>query len=102
MAVDEIHKNDIGTTLKTTVKNGSSGVDISPATTKNIILGKPDKTLLTKAGSFTTDGTDGQLEYVTISGDLDQIGCWKIQAHVVTSSGEWKSDIGTFEVHKNI
>ena len=102
MAQNEIHKGDIGTTLKTTVKNASVVVDISAATTKNILLGKPDGTSLTKSGSFTTDGTDGDLEYATISGDLDQIGCWKLQAHIVTSSGEWKSDLSIFEVYKNI
>ncbi len=102
MAQDEIHKDDVGTTLKTILKNGSSIVDISSATTKNIILGKPDGTSETKSGSFTTNGTDGQLEYITIATDLDQCGWWKIQSYIVMASGEWKSDIGNFEVHKNI
>jgi len=102
MAENEIHVQDIGTILKTTVKNGTSVVDISSATTKSIILGKPDNTSSTKDGTFTTDGTDGQLQYTTITDDLDQIGWWKIQAHVVSSSGSWKSDIGNFEVHRNI
>lgn len=102
MAVNEIHFNDIGTTLKTVLKNGSSVVNISSATTKNIILGKPDGTSLTKSGVFTTDGTDGELEYVTIANDLNQCGWWKIQSYVVISSGNWSSDIGNFEVHRNI
>ncbi len=103
MASLEIHKLDIGTVLTTTIKDGTSIVDISGATTKDIILGKPDGTSLTNAGTFTTDGTDGKIYYTTILNDLDQIGWWKIQGYIVSSSGgEWRSDIGNFEVHKNI
>jgi hypothetical protein len=103
MAQDEIHIQDIGTVLTTTLKDGTSTVDISGATTKQIILGKPDGTSSIKTGSFTTDGTDGSMYYTTISGDLNQIGWWKIQGYIVSSAGsEWRSDIGNFEVHRNI
>jgi hypothetical protein len=103
MAVDEIHIHDIGTLLLTTIKDGTSVVDISGATTRQIILGKPDGTALTKSGTFTTDGTDGKLQYTTVSGDLNAIGWWKIQAYIVTSTGgEFRSDIENFEVHRNI
>lgn len=102
MSVDEIHRYDIGTDLVATIKDGTSVVDISGATTRQIILGKPDGTSLTKSGTFTTDGTDGKLQYTTISGDLNICGWWKIQAYIVSSSGEWRSDINNFEVHRNI
>lgn len=102
MASEEIHKNDIGITFKVTLKDGTTVVDISSASVKNIILGKPDGTKLTKAGSFTTDGTDGILQYNTISGDLDIIGIWDIQAQITLPSGSWKSDIASFDVFGNI
>ncbi len=103
MAVDEIHIHDIGTELVSTIKDGNAIVDISGATTKQIILGKPDGTSLIKSGVFTTDGTDGKLEYITVSGDINVIGWWKIQAYIVTSTGgEFRSDIENFEVHRNI
>ena len=38
MAANEIHLNDIGTQFLLTVKDGSSAVDISSATTKQIII----------------------------------------------------------------
>ncbi len=100
--IEEIHVSDIGTILRNTIKNDNVVVDISTATTKNILLKKPAGSLLTKAGVFTTDGTDGQLEYVTISGDLDESGVWQIQAYIVIGSGEWHSDIKEFSVFPNL
>ncbi len=102
MAADEIHMLDIGTVLTVTVKDGTSIVDISAATTHDIILGRPDCTSVTKTGTFTTDGSNGKIYYTTIANDLNQIGWWKIQAYIIGSSGTWKSDVGNFEVHKNI
>jgi hypothetical protein len=102
MAANEIHYNDIGTVLTITLKDGTSVVDISAATTYNIIFGKPDGTSVEQSGTFTTDGTDGKMYYTTVDGDLDQVGWWDIQAKIVDSSGTWRSDIGNFEVHANI
>jgi hypothetical protein len=101
MAANEIHVNDIGTVFTITLLDGTSTVGISTATTKNIIFGKPDGTSVIQTGTFTTDGTDGKLYYTSVSGDLDQCGFWKIQVHII-DSGAWRSDIGNFEVHKNI
>lgn len=101
--LEEIHKGDIGTVLEVTLKNGASIVDISGATTKEIKLKKPiTGTVLTKPGIFTTDGTDGKIRYITISGDLDEIGVWQVQAHVVLSTGDWHSDIKNMSVFDNV
>jgi hypothetical protein len=100
--VEEIHVGDIGTILEATIKNINTPVDISSATTKNILLKKPAGTVLTKAGVFTTDGTDGQLQYTTISGDLNEDGVWEIQAHVILPAGNWHSDIKKFSVFPNV
>ena len=49
MVKDEIHKNDIGTLFKLTVKDeDSSVVNLSSASTKEILIEKPDTTVLTK------------------------------------------------------
>ncbi len=102
MAANEIHKSDIGTVFEITIKDGSAVVDISGATTKNILFKPPTATLLTKAGVFSTDGTDGKIKYTTISGDLSESGVWQVQAHIVTPAGEWKSDIIKFSVYDNL
>jgi len=99
----EIHQNDIGTVFKVTVQNGSgTAVDVSGATTKQLIFRKPDGTNDTQSATFFTDGTDGILTYTTISGDIDTIGAWQIQANLVLASGTFLSDIAEFAVHENL
>jgi hypothetical protein len=82
--------------------DGVSVVDISTATTKQIIFRKPDKTLLEKTASFVIDGTDGKLKYTTIANDLDINGKWNLQVRVVLPTGDWHSDIYEFTVHANL
>ena len=99
----EIHKLDIGTVLRLTMLDCDGVVlPINDATIKEIILRKPDKTVVTKVAIFTTTGTDGQIEYITILDDLDQKGSWSIQGRIVTPSGEWKSSIAKFKVLDNL
>lgn len=103
MAANEIHKGDIGTIFEVTLKDDVAIVDVSSATTKEIFFRKPDgTTVLTKAAEFKTDGTDGIIQYTTILDDLDSVGGWKIQGHVILSTGEWKSDIASFKVYDNL
>ena len=79
--------DDYGITIQLTVKDSSGvAIDISSASTKDIILVKPTGVSLTKSGSFVTDGTDGKLKYTTIAGDIDVVGQWRIRAHVVTAT----------------
>jgi hypothetical protein len=54
---------DIGTTIRVTIQEGGSAVDVSGATTKQIYLRKPNTgDTYTKTAIFTTDGTNGQIE----------------------------------------
>lgn len=102
MAEGEIHVGDIGTVLRVTVQDDDEVVDLSTATIKIIYLEKPAGTKLTKTAVFTTDGSDGKIQYVTIAGDLDAAGWWKIQAHVTLPAGSWYSDWQPFRVHANL
>lgn len=102
MAVGEIHLSDIGTVFEVTIKDGSVVVDVSGATTKQIIFQKPDGTKITKAAVFTTDGVNGKIEYVSVSGDLDTVGTWQLQGRVVIAAGDFHTDLSEFEVHENI
>lgn len=102
MAANEIHVNDVGTNFLVTVTDGSSAVDISSATTKQLIIKKPSGTKLTKATAFTTDGTDGKMQYSIGSDDLDEAGSYKLQGKVVISDGTFYTDIHTFKVHRNL
>lgn len=102
MAKHEIHVGDVGTELICTIKDGDSAVDIS-AGSAVIRLRKPQTgTVVQKTAVFVSDGTDGQIKYVTVSGDLDEAGTWQIQAQVTISTNTWNSDVQNFEVHPNL
>lgn len=105
--VEQLHVGDYGTLIKVLVKdidsNGNAAAeDISAATTKNIILKKPSGTKLTKTGSFTTDGSDGYIQYRTVSGDIDTAGDWELQVYLVEPSGAWYTDIVKLKVYPNL
>ena len=97
-----IHKDDIGTVFLITFIEAGKAVDISGATTKDLIFRAPDSVVATKAGSFDSDGTDGKLKYTTVSGDIDEAGHWHIQGFIIMSSGEFKSSIEDFYVLPNL
>lgn len=102
MAAEEIHLNDIGTIFELTVKDGNVTLDISTAIAIEIIFKKPSGTVVTQTAAFQTDGTDGIMQYTTISGDLDETGGWKIQGRVQLPTGHWSSDTHSFKVYGNL
>tara|TARA_R100000008_G_scaffold86692_1_gene80945 strand:- start:119 stop:445 length:327 start_codon:yes stop_codon:yes gene_type:complete len=105
--VEEAHVNDIGTVFRVTVydttsSGGTTVADISGATTKTFTFKRPDGTTFDKTAVFTTDGSDGNIQYLTVDGDLNIAGTWHLQAYVVTSAGSWKTTAGTFKVYENL
>ena len=102
MAANEIHLNDIGTQFLLTIKDGSSAVDVSTASTKQIIIKKPSGTKITATATFSTDGSDGKIYYSTVADDLDETGSYKLQGKVIISDGTFYTDITTFKVHRNL
>jgi hypothetical protein len=100
----EIHKNDTNIEFRYTVKDEDENiVSLFGATTKQFIFKKPDGAILTKGGSFYTDGTDGILKYATVSGDLDVAGRWQSQLFLdFGESGNFHTDKIRFKVHDNI
>jgi hypothetical protein len=79
MPANEIHVNDIGTRFMLTVKDGSTAVDISGASTKQITIKKPSGTSITVVTAFDSDGTDGKMYYNTVADDLDEAGSFSIR-----------------------
>ena len=98
----EIHKDDVGTKLLVTVTDGGTAVDVSSASSLSIYIKKPDGTILTRTATKNTDGTDGKMYYVTVAGDLDAAGQYKLQGKVVLSGGTFYTSISTFKVHCNL
>lgn len=98
----EIHEGDIGTKLLITVTDDGSIVDISSASSLSIYIKKPSGTILTRTGVLETDGTDGKMYYITVAGDLDAAGNYKIQGKVVLPAGSYYTSTATFKVHCNL
>lgn len=99
----EIHKNDVGTSFRATAKDEDGTViNIASATVKKIIFKKPDGTKVEKNASLVNTGSDGLFEYVTVSGDLNLIGIWRVQGYVKIGTSEWNSDIPSFKVYDNL
>jgi len=94
-----IHKGDFATVFTATMKTSAGVViDISGATTKQILFRKPDATILTKTATFTTDGTDGKLTYTTISTDVDSVGIWSVQPKTFAAGNQLSGQKHVFEV----
>ncbi len=103
--IEEVQLNDIGTHFEAVIYDGpdsSSIVDVSLATTKQIVFQKSDRTVYIATAEFKTDGTDGIVRYVTVDGDLTPKGDWKLQARVKLPDGEWNSNILEFKVLDNL
>lgn len=104
MAANEVHLNDIGTIFELTMLDGTDIVDVSGALSMEIMFLKPTipATKVTKTAVFKTNGADGIIQYVTVDGDLDTLGKWKIQGKVQLNTGTWSSDISSFKVYDNL
>lgn len=89
--------------IRGTVKEDDVVVDVSTCTTKQMILRKPNGAVLTKTAVFDTDGIDGKLKYLTVSGDLDVAGSWSAQAYVIFPGGfDGRSEVERFWVNSNL
>lgn len=99
--IEEIRLGDVGTTFRGTIYDESDAVlDISSATTKQLLFKKPDGTVVPKTASFFTDGTDGKLQYTSVSGDINAIGRWQLEPYVITPQGEWHGSVAEFLVKR--
>jgi hypothetical protein len=79
-------QNDVGVTLRGTVKEAGIAVDVSLATVV-LVLTPPTGAPRYRPMVFQTDGTDGVVEYVTAIGDLDLVGLWYLQTRATFPSG---------------
>lgn len=96
--------NDIGTLLQITIIDAQTNLprDISSAIVLKLLLMKPSGALLEKAAEFVTDGTDGKIKYILVSGDLNEAGPWQIQGYIEIGSDELHSEIEEFTVEGNL
>jgi len=92
-----------GTAIELRFLDGNKIVPLQTATLKQIVLRKPDGTTkLTKTAVFTTDGSDGKIEYVTVAGDIDVAGMWEAEGYVETPEGGYPSSAFEFEAEDRL
>lgn len=94
--------DDIKVRLIVTIYEDDAVLNISTASSKSIIIRKPDGVIITATATFLTDGSDGKIYYDSVSGDLDTPGLYKIQGAIVINSGTYKSSIQMFRIDCNL
>jgi hypothetical protein len=93
---------DYGGIIRVTIKEDGAVKNISTATTKQFRFIRPDNVELPAVTAvFTTDGSDGKLQFTVTQGMLSKHGPWKIQALLTYASSYQQSKIDTFPVEKN-
>ena len=99
-----VHNGDVGTIFRLTIKDtAGAAIDVSTAVTKYIYFKNPAGTTLpAKTAAFTTDGTDGKIQYTTIAGDIDMVGTWHVQGYVETSLGKFWTEKDSFKVYSTL
>jgi hypothetical protein len=97
--IGTLNKNDIGVALRLTITEYGTPINLSAATVKKIKFRAPGAaSTIEKAATFTTDGSDGQVQCLTGAGDLDTIGTWKIQGYIELGTYKGHTTFGTFKV----
>lgn len=100
----EIRVGDTGVKFQLTLTDPSGNVmDVSLANSVTLLLEQPFN-LGVKSFTMTnvTDGKDGQVAYVTQTGDIAVAGNWRMQVKAQMPSGTIHSDVETFKVLKNL
>jgi hypothetical protein len=78
-----LHVGDIGTLLEYDVIEDGEPMPIGTADVLQLLLHKPDGTVLARdAALVTPGGEDGAMGYRTVAGDLDLAGSWQIQPYL--------------------
>ena len=98
----EFGKGDIGNILILTVLEDDVFKDISNATTKEYFIKRPNEIIVKVTVPFNTDGTDGKLKYVFVSGDLDFVGLYEVQVFLITPLWKGKSSSFLFTVRETL
>ncbi len=101
--------DDEGTIFRITIQecvvDVLTPVDVSTQSAMSFIFKKPGNSTLTKAAPpvvFTTDGTDGKIQYTTVTGDIDEAGVWCLQAEVTLPTGIFRTSIIKFDVEAKL
>ena len=94
---------DIGTVFRFTIQDQDCDiVNLVTQTELLVFFKRPDGQSLQRSAALVTDGTDGQISYTTVAGDLSLEGRWSVQARVAIATGTFHSTVEHFEVRRNL
>jgi hypothetical protein len=95
-----IYRNDIGARIYIKTLNTTMPID----TVLTVYIKKPSGTILTIIPSGgMIDFTTGEIEYPTVSGDVDEDGEYRVQVNAVFDDGDiLDSNIASFTVYEKI
>lgn len=97
-----IQLDDIGTIIRVTIEDPpGTPVDVSAASIQEIILTSPSGVKKTKTSVFDGTGVNGKIRYITIAGDMDEVGRWHVRGHVIIPTGDFHSIKGPLYVEDN-
>jgi len=77
-------------------------MDISTATEMYMLFKKPDGTSFYTEAQFSTDGSDGYIQYTSIAGDLDTVGTWQVQGFITLPSFSGRLEKKKFKVESSL
>jgi hypothetical protein len=99
-----LYKDNVGVALEVEVKSTNGGGTCAPLNlgeaTVYLLIRKPSSTVL-EVEAEVTNPRKGIVQYVTVDGDLDEIGTYRYQVRVEPVSGQvWHSSFGSLEVEE--
>ena len=100
-----VHLGDVGTVLESTIYDRTTPadpLDLTTATELTYKLKKPSGAIVTKTATLSGSGSAGKIRYTFVSGDLDELGTWKVQGHVVLPTGSWSTSIEQLKCVANL
>lgn len=98
----QLRVGQVGATIRVVITDGGLAIDLSTATVKILKLSSPYGPVVEKAATFTTNGTDGSLEYVLAVDDLNEAGPWRCQPYVELGTEKFHGSPFGFQVGENL
>jgi hypothetical protein len=99
----EVQESTAGVLIEFVVLDDAGApLDISGASTKKLYFRKPNGITISKDAEYTTNGADGKLQFSTTANDLSPYGLWQVQAYLIKSGLDGRTETATFNVLKNL
>jgi hypothetical protein len=91
----KIYQNDWGVVFSVLVS-----IDLTLATAYKLKIIKPDGRNVEWIPTVVSPATSGYLTYTSVSGDLDVVGNYKLNAYVTFTTGVFTGETAVFRVYK--